>query len=105
MAWLLLVVAGAFEVAFAVSLKSSEGFTRLIPSVLAMGAGGISFLLLNLALRTMAVGTAYAVWTGLGAVGTVAVGIIALGEPATVGRLASMGLVIFGIIGLKLYDK
>ncbi len=105
MAWILVLVAGGLEVVFALSLKESHGFTRLWPSVSAMATGGASFLLLTLALKSLPVGTAYAVWTGLGAAGTVAVGIIALGEPTSAGRLASVALVLVGIVGLKLSES
>ncbi len=104
MAWLLVVAAGCLEVAFAVSLKQAHGFTRLWPTLATFAAGGSSFLMLSLALKSLPVGTAYAVWTGLGAAGTVAVGIAAMGEPATAGRLASIVLVLSGIVGLKLYE-
>jgi quaternary ammonium compound-resistance protein SugE len=104
-AWILVLLAGGLEVAFAVSLKESHGFTKLLPSIAAMATGGASFLLLTLALKSLPVGTAYAVWTGLGAAGTVAVGIIALNEPTSGGRLVSVALVLVGIIGLKLYES
>jgi quaternary ammonium compound-resistance protein SugE len=103
-AWILVVTAGLIEVAFAIALKEAHGFTRLWPSVVAMACGGASFLMLTLALKTLPVGTAYAVWTGLGAAGTVIVGIAFLSEPATAGRLISVALVLTGIVGLKLYE-
>jgi quaternary ammonium compound-resistance protein SugE len=102
MNWLLLVVAGLLEVGWAVGLKYTEGFTKLWPSVWTLGAMVLSISLLGLAMRDLPVGTAYAVWTGIGAVGTVIVGIYLLGEPATAGRLISIGLILLGIIGLKL---
>ena len=105
MAWILVLLAGCLEVAFALSLKESNGFTRLWPSVSAMATGGASFLLLTLALKSLPVGTAYAVWTGLGAAGTVAVGIFVLNEPSSGGRLFSLGLVLAGVVGLKLYES
>ncbi len=105
LAWVLVVAAGLLEVGFALSLKGSHGFTRIGPSIGAMLFGGSSFLLLTVALRSLPVGTAYAVWTGLGAAGTVLVGIIALDEPSSAGRVISVGLVLAGIVGLKLYES
>ncbi|MFN0093965.1 MAG: DMT family transporter [Dehalococcoidia bacterium] len=105
LAWLLVLVAGFIEVAFALALKESDGFSKLWPSVIAMACGGCSFGMLTWALRSLPVGTAYAVWTGLGAAGTVIVGIIALDEPSSAGRLISVALVLAGIVGLKLYEK
>ncbi|MFN0093169.1 MAG: DMT family transporter [Dehalococcoidia bacterium] len=105
MAWFLVVVAGMLEVAFAVALKGSHGFTRLWPSVAVCVFGGSSFLLLTLALKDLPVGTAYAVWTGLGAAGTVLVGILFLREPANLLRVGSVVLVLAGIIGLKLQES
>lgn len=102
MAWLFVLVAGLFEVAWAVGLKQTEGFTRLWPSVLTLAGMGISFILLALAMRTLPAGTAYAVWTGIGAVGTALVGIFWLGEPATGTRVGSLLLITIGIVGLKL---
>ncbi|MCA1928578.1 quaternary ammonium compound efflux SMR transporter SugE [Rheinheimera sp.] len=102
MNWLLLVVAGLLEVGWAVGLKYTEGFTKLWPSVWTLGAMVLSISMLGLAMRDLPVGTAYAVWTGIGAVGTVIVGIYLLGEPATAGRLISIGLILLGIVGLKL---
>ena len=104
-AWILVLVAGCLEVGFALSLKGADGFTRFWPSVGAMAFGGASFLMLTLALKSLPVGTAYAVWTGLGAAGTVAVGIIVLDEPSSAGRLVSVLLVLAGIVGLKLYES
>ena len=102
MAWAYLFVAGLFEVAWAIGLKYTEGFSRLVPSVLTLAAMLLSIVLLSIALRTLPVGTAYAVWTGIGAVGTAALGIYLFGEPATAARLASIGLIVAGIVGLKL---
>ena len=102
MAWLYLFVAGLFEIGWAIGLKYTEGFTRLVPSLLTIGAMIVSLALLGLALKTLQVGTAYAVWTGIGAVGTAALGIYVFGEPATAARLASIGLIVAGIVGLKL---
>ena len=104
MAWVLVLVAGLLEVAFAVFLKRSEGFTKLRPSLGAAAFGGSSFLLLTLALRTLPVGTAYAAWTGLGAAGTVLVGVLFLHEPSNAGRLAAVALIVLGIVGLKLSE-
>ncbi|MBN8972555.1 MAG: quaternary ammonium compound efflux SMR transporter SugE [Rhizobiales bacterium] len=102
MAWFLLFVAGLMEIGWAIGLKYTEGFTRLVPSVLTLAAMLISIILLGLALKTLPVGTAYAVWTGIGAVGTAILGIVLLGDPATAARLASIGLIVAGIVGLKL---
>ncbi len=102
MAWLVLVITGLCEVAWAIGLKYTEGFTRLWPSVGTVAAMVASVLLLGWAMRTLPVGTAYAVWTGIGAVGTVMLGIVLFGEPATVARLACVGLILAGIAGLKL---
>ena len=102
MNWFLLVLAGLLEVGWAVGLKYTEGFTKFWPSVWTLGAMLLSITMLGLAMRDLPVGTAYAVWTGIGAVGTVIVGIYLLGDPATAGRLISIGLILLGIIGLKL---
>jgi len=102
MAWLLLVVAGLFEVAWAIGLKYTEGFTRLWPSVGTLAAMGLSVLLLGMAMKTLPVGTSYAVWVGVGAIGTAILGIVLFGEPANAGRLISLGLIVAGIVGLKL---
>ena len=102
MAWIVLVVAGVFEVAWAIGLKYTDGFTRLWPSVGTAAAMIVSVVLLAWAMRTLPVGTAYAVWTGIGAVGTVILGIALFGEAATLARLACVGLIVAGIIGLKL---
>lgn len=102
MAWIVLVVAGLLETAFAVSLKLSDGFTRTGWTVaFAVFAAG-SFTLLSIALRTLPVGSAYAVWTGIGAVGTATVGMLVFAEPVTVLRLVSIALVVAGIVGLQL---
>ena len=102
MEWLILFLAGLFEIGWAIGLKYTEGFSRLVPSVLTVGAMMISIVLLGVALKTLPVGTAYAVWTGIGAVGTAALGIYLFGEPATAARLASIGLIVAGIVGLKI---
>jgi quaternary ammonium compound-resistance protein SugE len=102
MAWVYLFFAGLFEVGWAIGLKYTEGFTRLLPSVWTLSAMTASIVLLAIALKTLPVGTAYAVWTGIGAVGAAALGIYLFGEPATAARLASIGLIVAGIVGLKL---
>lgn len=102
MVWVVLVIAGLFEVGWAIGLKYTEGFTRLWPSVGTLGAMVVSVGLLGLAMRSLPVGTAYAVWTGIGAVGTVVLGIVLFSEPATAARLACVGLIVAGIVGLKL---
>ena len=102
MAWTILFVAGLFEVGWAIGLKYTAGFTRWWPSVLTIAAMIVSVYLLAVAVRTLPIGTGYAVWTGIGAAGTVILGIVLLGEPATVARLACIGLILAGIIGLKL---
>lgn len=101
MAWLLLLTAGAFETGFAVMLKLSHGFTRILPTVLFCVFALASFGLLNLALRDLPVGTAYAVWTGLGAAGTATVGMIALGESTDALRIVAISLIVIGAIGLQ----
>ena len=102
MAWLALALAGLFEVGWAVGLKYTEGFTRLVPSVLTVLSMIVSLGLLGLALRTLPLGTAYAVWTGIGTVGTALLGIWLFGEAASAVRLACIGLIVAGIVGLKL---
>ena len=102
MSWTILFFAGLFEVAWAVGLKYTEGFTRLWPSVGTVAAMAVSFYLLAVAMRTLPLGTAYAVWVGVGAVGTAILGIVLFNEPANAGRLVSLGLILAGIIGLKL---
>lgn len=102
MAWFILVLAGLFEVAWAVGLKYSEGFTRLYPSLFTLISMVISFLLLAHSFKTLPMGTAYTVWTGVGAIGTVIYGLYFLGEPATSIRLVCIGLIIAAIIGLKI---
>ena len=102
MPWLILFVAGLFEVAWAVGLKYTDGFSRLWPSVGTLAAMGVSFYLLAIAMRSLPLGTAYAVWVGVGAVGTAILGIFLFQEPANAGRLVSLGLIVAGIICLKL---
>jgi quaternary ammonium compound-resistance protein SugE len=101
-AWLILFVAGLFEIAWAIGLKYTEGFSRLWPSVGTLAAMVVSVVLLGWAMRTIPVGTAYAVWTGIGVVGTVTLGIVLFAEPATAYRLACLALILVGIVGLKL---
>ena len=101
MSWVFLILAGAFECGWAVGLKYTDGFTRLLPVIPTVAAMAASFGLLTLALRTLPVGTAYAVWTGIGATGTAILGIVLFKEPATALRIGSLGLVIVGLIGLK----
>ncbi len=101
-AWLVLLVAGMFEVGWAIGLKYSQGFTRLVPSMWTVVALVASMGLLGIALRTLPVGTAYAVWVGIGAVGTAVLGIVLLGESADPKRLVSIALIVAGIVGLRL---
>ena len=101
MAWTLLLLAGVLEIGWAIGLKYTDGFTRLVPSALTLSAMVASVVLLAIAMRTIPVGTAYAVWTGIGATGTVLLGIALFGEPATAARLACIGLIVAGIVGLK----
>ena len=101
MAWVYLVIAGIFEMGWAIGLKYTDGFTRLVPTTLTVAAMVISVVLLGIALRDLPVGTGYAVWTGIGTVGTAILGMYLFGDPATVARLASIGLIIAGIVGLK----
>jgi len=102
MAWLVLGVAGLFEVAWAIGLKYTDGFTRPWPSIGTAAAMVISVVLLAWAMKTLPVGTAYAVWTGIGAVGTVLLGILLFDEPATMSRIGCIALIVAGIVGLKL---
>ncbi len=102
MAWLYLGFAGLLEIVWASFLKQSEGFTRLTPSVITLVAMAGSFWLLALAMRSLPLGTAYAIWTGIGAVGAFVVGIVVMGDAATLGRIVSVALLITGMVGLKL---
>ena len=102
MNWLWLVIAGLLEIAWAIGLKYTEGFTKLTPSLLTLAAMGASFYLLSIALRTLPLGTAYAVWVGIGAVGTAIMGILIFNETATPLKLVSIVLVAAGIAGLKI---
>jgi quaternary ammonium compound-resistance protein SugE len=101
-AWLLLIAAGLLEIVWAIGLKYTEGFSRVVPSVITIAAMIGSVWLLSLALKSIPVGTGYAVWTGIGAVGTAILGIILFNEAATVARMACIGLIVAGIFGLKL---
>jgi quaternary ammonium compound-resistance protein SugE len=102
MPWLILTLAGLFEIGWAIGLKYTDGFTKLWPTVGTVISMAISLGLLGIAMKSLPVGTAYAVWVGVGAVGTAILGIVLLGEPANAGRMISLGLIIAGIIGLKL---
>ncbi|KRE89440.1 molecular chaperone [Frateuria sp. Soil773] len=102
MPWIYLVLAGLFEIGWAIGLKYSEGFTRLWPSVGTVSAMLVSIVLLALAVKSLPIGTAYAIWTGIGAVGAVVLGIALFGDPATPARLLCVALILAGIIGLKL---
>ena len=102
MAWLVLVLAGLFEIGWAIGLKYTDGFTRLWPTIGTVASMVVSLGLLGVAMKSLPVGTAYAVWVGVGAVGTAILGIVLLGEPANAGRMVSLGLIVAGIIGLKL---
>lgn len=104
MAWFILFLAGLCEIGWAVGLKYTEGFTRLWPSLGTIALMGVSLWLLGLALRTLPLGTAYAVWTGVGTVGTAIVGMALLGEPTHVLRILCIGLILAGIVGLKLFS-
>ena len=102
MAWILLLVAGALEVVWAYYMKQSSGFTRLVPTFITLAAMIVSFALLSLALRTLPLGTAYPVWTGIGAVGTFAAGVAFLGEPANVTRILAAAMIVGGLLLMKL---
>jgi quaternary ammonium compound-resistance protein SugE len=102
MAWVLLLIAGMLEVGWAIGLKYTEGFTKVWPSVLTLSAMTASVVLLAIAMKSLPVGTSYAIWVGVGAVGTAILGIILFGESANAGRLVSLGLIVAGIVGLKL---
>ena len=102
MAWAFLCIAGLLEIGFAFAMKSSEGFTRLIPGLLTVGTGLSSVVLLSLAMRTLPMGTGYAVWTGIGAAGAALLGIVLLGDAASPLRILCIVLILAGVIGLKL---
>lgn len=102
MAWVFLIIAGLLEIIWAIALKYSQGFSKLWPSVIFVIAGGLSFVFLSLALKNIAMGNAYAVWTGIGAVGIAIFGMLWLSEPVTVVRILCIALIVIGIVGLKL---
>lgn len=102
MAWIYLIIAGLFECGWAIGLKYTDGFTRLMPSILTVAAMAISFWLLSTAMKTIPVGTAYAVWTGIGAVGVAIMGMILFGESRDIIRIISLVLIVSGIVGLKI---
>jgi quaternary ammonium compound-resistance protein SugE len=102
LAWFYLAIAGLLEIVWAIGLKYTEGFTRLVPSIVTLAAMIASVWFLALALRAIPVGTGYAVWTGIGAIGTALLGMVLFAEPATAARLACIGLIVAGIVGLKL---
>lgn len=101
MAWVFLVIAGIFEVVWAIGLKYTEGFSKLIPSAITVAGMAISFYFLSMAVKTLPIGTAYAIWTGIGAAGAVILGIILFGEPRSMLRLMFVAFILIGIIGLK----
>ncbi len=105
MAWIILITAGLLEIVWAIALKEADGFSRLWPSVIGLAIAWISFILLAIALKKLPVGTAYAVWVGIGATGVTVVGILALGEPATTARLGFLALIVIGVAGLKLIES
>lgn len=105
MSWIYLLFAGLFEIGWAIGLKYSHGFTRLWPSLATMGAMTVSVVLLGLALRTLPLGTGYAIWTGIGTVGTAILGIVLFSEPADALRLMCIGMIAAGIVGLKLVSS
>lgn len=102
MSWIFLSIAGIFEVIWAIALKYTQGFTKLLPTIITIIGMTISFIFLSLSLKNLPIGTAYAVWTGIGAVGTVILGVLLFGEPVNISRVTFIGLIITGIIGLKL---
>ncbi|HEX8384558.1 MAG TPA: SMR family transporter [Rubricoccaceae bacterium] len=102
-AWTVLVVSGLFETAWAIGLPRTEGFTRLGPSAFVLATMAVSIYGLSVATRVLPIGTAYAVWTGIGAVGAVLFGLVVLGEPRTAARLVCVGLILAGVVGLRLF--
>lgn len=104
MAWVCLFIAGLFEVGWAIGLKYTEGFTKPVASVLTLAAMAASFLLLSYAFKTIPVGTAYAVWVGIGAAGTAVLGMVLFSEPATLARILCLLLIVAGVVGLKLFS-
>ena len=105
MEWLILTLAGIFEIVWAVGLKYTEGFTRIIPSTITVGAMLLSFWLLSIAMRTLPLGVSYAVWTGIGTVGAVIFGILWMGESASLLKIAFIALILIGVIGLQVSSK
>ncbi|WP_314093867.1 quaternary ammonium compound efflux SMR transporter SugE [Shinella sp. M31] len=101
MPWILLTLAGLFEIGWAIGLKYTDGFTKLVPTVLTAGSMLVSIVLLGLAVKTLPMGTAYAIWTGIGTVGTVILGIVLFAEPVTAMRIGCIALIVTGILGLK----
>ncbi|MBO9628546.1 MAG: quaternary ammonium compound efflux SMR transporter SugE [Shinella sp.] len=101
MPWILLTLAGIFEIGWAIGLKYTDGFTKLVPTVLTAGSMVISIVLLGFAVKTLPMGTAYAIWTGIGTVGTVILGIVLFAEPVTAMRIGCIALIVTGILGLK----
>ncbi|RFZ89122.1 quaternary ammonium compound-resistance protein SugE [Shinella sp. WSJ-2] len=101
MPWILLTLAGLFEIGWAIGLKYTDGFTKLVPTVLTAGSMVVSIVLLGLAVKTLPMGTAYAIWTGIGTVGTVILGIVLFAEPVTAMRIGCIALIVAGILGLK----
>ncbi|HEX2212633.1 MAG TPA: quaternary ammonium compound efflux SMR transporter SugE [Mycobacterium sp.] len=104
MAWLILLLAGLLEIVWAIALKQSEGFSRLWPSVVGVGAAVLSFLLLTVALRELPAGTGYAVWVGIGAVGVAIAGVILLGEAVSPARVMFLAVIVTGIVGLRIVE-
>ena len=104
MSWTYLVVAGLLEIVWAIGLKYTDGFSKLMPSVITIAAMIVSIVFLALALKTIPVGTGYAVWTGIGAVGTAILGIVLFAEPATAARIGCIALIVAGIIGLNIFS-
>lgn len=102
MDWMILLAASVFEIAFALGLKTTHGFSRLWPSMATVAAGVVSFVLLSFALKTLPVGSGYAAWTGIGAVGSTILGIVLFGESRDAGRLLSLTLIVAGVVGLRL---
>lgn len=102
MPWIYLLLAGVFEVVWAIGLKYTNGFTKLVPSLITLSGMVVSFMFLSQAVKSIPIGTAYAVWTGIGVIGTVLIGMIFLGEPHNLPRIFFLGLIIIGIIGLKI---
>ncbi|WP_079507820.1 quaternary ammonium compound efflux SMR transporter SugE [Mesobacillus jeotgali] len=101
MAWIFLLIAGIFEIVWAIGLKYTEGFTKAVPSLITIAGMGISFYFLSMAVKTLPIGTAYAIWTGIGAAGAVILGMVLFGEPRNLLRLMFVAFILIGIIGLK----